>query len=227
MSTKSHKYSPGKVDYNGRGTADHKATVEWTVEDGEFSMSASIWQPSMRDIVHDGQCVDTVAAYFPEDAKLQRMAAIWERWHLNHMRAGCEHQRAAWDVAEPLQLTSLSSTTAFYTMGQRAKGGELSPTEYAYFAALVPGVHALTIATNRPKSPEAWGEAGEAALAAGWVKLGETETKAAGWVYPHEHPRGLLAKACEVCGYKYGTKWLKEEIPADVLAEIAQWGVQG
>lgn len=223
MRANPHTYSPGMVDYDNRGTADHKAVIEWTVEDGEFSMSASIWQPSMRDIVCGGQCVDTVAAYFPEDAKAQRMAAIWGRWHLNHMRAGCEHQRGAWDVAELLQLTSLSSTMAFYKLGQRAKDGGLSAVNYAYFSAMVPGVRALTIATDRPKSPEAWGEAGEAALAAGWVTLAESETKRAGWVYPHEHPRGLLAKACDECGYKYGTQWRKEEVPADVLAEIAQW----
>jgi hypothetical protein len=42
--------------------------------------------------------------------------------------------------------------------------------------------------------------------------------KAAGWVTPDEHPEGLLAKPCPVCGYKYGTAWNKESVPEDVLA---------
>jgi hypothetical protein len=40
------------------------------------------------------------------------------------------------------------------------------------------------------------------------------------WVTPEEHPNGLLTKPCDVCGYKYGSRWLFEELPADVLATI-------
>lgn len=38
-----------------------------------------------------GQCVDELAAEFPAAAELVR---LWDEWHLNDMRAGCEHQRA-------------------------------------------------------------------------------------------------------------------------------------
>ena len=38
-----------------------------------------------------------------------------------------------------------------------------------------------------------------------------------GWVRPDEHPEGLLTKPCEVCGYKYGSAWLNEPVPQDVL----------
>jgi len=44
-----------------------------------------------------------------------------------------------------------------------------------------------------------------------------SETKTAGWIKPSEHPEGMLGKPCEVCGYKYGTAWLREEVPQDVL----------
>jgi hypothetical protein len=55
------------------------------------------------------------------------------------------------------------------------------------------------------------------------------------WIYPLEaiggkwinadecHKDGLLMKACPVCGYQYGSRWLKEEIPADIVAEIKSW----
>ena len=90
-----------------------------------------------------------------EKAVIPKLRDIWERWHLNDMRPGCEHQRD-WDVSEML------------TVGEKQK--------------------------------------------------------AAGWVYPSEHPKGLLCKPCEVCGYKYGSAWLKEEVPADVLDYLKTLG---
>jgi len=38
-----------------------------------------------------------------------------------------------------------------------------------------------------------------------------------GWVRPDEHPDGLLTRPCPVCGYKYGTAWLTEEVPPEVI----------
>ena len=46
------------------------------------------------------------------------------------------------------------------------------------------------------------------------------EHKALGWLRPSEHPDGLLCKPCAVCGYEYGTRWLREEIPAAVVEEL-------
>lgn len=42
--------------------------------------------------------------------------------------------------------------------------------------------------------------------------------KPAGWVLPEEHPEGLLTKPCPVCGHRYGSSWLYEEVPEEVLA---------
>ena len=39
----------------------------------------------------------------------------------------------------------------------------------------------------------------------------------ASWVYPKEHPKGLLTKPCPVCGYRYGTAWLKKDVPQSVI----------
>lgn len=41
------------------------------------------------------------------------------------------------------------------------------------------------------------------------------------WVTKREHPQGLLAEPCPVCGYKYGTAWLHEDVPDDVLRWLA------
>ena len=88
------RYVLGKVDYNGDGRDNCEAAITWTLKDGRFSMQAEIWQPNKRDILTGGQCVDTVAAFFPNDEKAQRMLTIWERWHLNDMRAGTPEQEA-------------------------------------------------------------------------------------------------------------------------------------
>ena len=38
-----------------------------------------------------------------------------------------------------------------------------------------------------------------------------------GWLKPEEHPEGLLCRPCPVCGYRYGTSWVREEVPQDVI----------
>ncbi len=92
-----------------------KHSVEITIEvkDKEgravLSMCGDVWLPGRRDIIMGGQMQDsihamlTIAAYSKES--IDKLLAIWDRWHLNDMRAGCEHQRATWNVAKPLQVT--------------------------------------------------------------------------------------------------------------------------
>jgi len=89
---KGHKYLLGLCDAEGRGVKRNEAYITWDFEDGKFSMCAEVWLPSKRDIIMGGQCVGEVAAMFPHDAKAQRMAEIWKRWHLNDMTAGSPAQ---------------------------------------------------------------------------------------------------------------------------------------
>lgn len=155
----------GKVPYRPGGARVCPVYLTWELDAGRFSACGEIWNHMQTDVTRCGQCVDTVAAMFPHNKTAQAILRIWRRWHLNDMRAGCEHQRAAgWeDVRIP-------------------------PSEL-------------------PDSRANQDEGGILAL----------------WVYRHEHPKGLLCEPCPVCGYKYGTAWLLEEIPADVIAEIESW----
>lgn len=43
-----------------------------------------------------------------------------------------------------------------------------------------------------------------------------------GWVRPDEHPDGLLTKPCPVCGYLYGSAWVYEALPDDVVAFLVR-----
>lgn len=89
-----HRYVLGMCDYRGTGKKNGEAAITWELEGVHFSMSAEIWNPRKFDCDVCGQCVDTVAGYFPNDAKAQRMLVIWRRWHLNDMRAGSPAQEA-------------------------------------------------------------------------------------------------------------------------------------
>lgn len=89
-----HRYDLGKVDYNNSGRRNCKAAITWRLEGDRFSMCAEIWNPRETDVYTCGQCIESVAAYFPRDTKAQRMVAIWRRWHLNDMRAGTPAQEA-------------------------------------------------------------------------------------------------------------------------------------
>jgi hypothetical protein len=147
---KEHRYILGKTDAYTPGRKNCEAAITWSLTDGKFSMCAEVWLPSKDDIIQGGQCVDSVAALFPDDTKAKRMVAIWERWHLNDMKAG--------------------------TLAQ------------------------------------------EAYLRANPVNA----------IYPESH----YTKACEMLaaaglnpdnGYKYGSQWLKEELPPEVVSEIESW----
>jgi len=143
---------------------------------------------------------------------------VWERWHLNDMRPGCEHQRENWkNIDKKLEVIGLTWGGRYHELRKQAESGTMSPEEYAQWPAIVKSVDLLTMGFNTPKHPDKWGKEGAAALAIGYVKIDRTETKAANWVDHREHPEGILSKPCEVCGYAYGSQWLREEVPADVI----------
>lgn len=79
-----------------------------------------------------GQCIDALDQLTSAEVDTAKLREIWKRWHLNYMRAGCEHQRAL------------------------------------------------------------------------------------GWKSYDEHP----SEPCPTCGYKYGTSWLHEDVPAEVIAYL-------
>jgi len=82
----------GKIDYNNSGRKINMAQIEWDLKDGRFSMSGGVWNSRGTDYIACGQMVDEIARFFPGNKKLQRMVAIWHRYHLNDMKAGSPRQ---------------------------------------------------------------------------------------------------------------------------------------
>lgn len=170
-----------------------------------------------------GQILDhlTVSKFAPgwDAEKLEHFRALWDRWHLNDMRAGCEHQRASWDTSREIEVVTYKLTTAAIrlreeTIAAAAKaalaGTPFEPTAQARALAQLDAWYMPRSVPPDADSP-----------LAGCYEVEKRETKTIGWVKPSEHPDGVLCKPCPTCGYKYGSAWLREELPEDVAVYFA------
>ena len=114
---------------------------------------------------------------------------LWDRWHLNDLKAGCEHQRAmGWDkvLLDDSKPKSHDNMAAWkYPESWKNKAAR-----FLYDNNIL-WVHI-------PKQIKKK------------LKLFSLATK-------DTHPRGVLCKPCPVCGYKYGTSWKSEEVPQSVI----------
>jgi len=141
---------------------------------------------------------------------------IWKEYHLNDMQAECEHQRKNWDMKKELELIEFSWGDKFHDMRNKATEGKLAPLEYQNYQEISAMVLQVTI-----RSPvKWWSPLAQELLAGEWIKEKKHGTELAIWVNPSEHPEGLLTKECEACGHKYGTKWLKSEVPQEVIEKL-------
>lgn len=88
----------GKVDGYHRGRKDCAVDVRVEIRDydgfRELTISGSVWNTRHTDIIAGGQNWEEILSYFPDSIKVGSIVRVWQRWHLNGMRSGCEHQRA-------------------------------------------------------------------------------------------------------------------------------------
>lgn len=217
----------GCIDFENRGKAKkNRVTVEMEYkQDGDkkvFSVSADVWNTRHSDIVCGGQCLDTIAPYI-NNPVFSEILRLWKLYHLNDLHPECEHQHAAgWDklASKKVTLHHWRITREAMSKQDKAKKAALSAltagetftptTKQTFFAGLS---YSLTTWTETPPEELAKYYEPKKPLYAG--DGGHTETKALGWLKESEHPDGLLAKACPVCGYKYGTSWVYFPIPAE------------
>lgn len=193
----SNKSSTGQID------------IEFNA-DGRLSISGEVRERGRYGSESAGQCQDTMLELFPES---KRLYEIWERWHLNDMNAGCEHQRKEWNTTKKVTIYTHKLTYE----GSTAKREVLRNAEKELLAGktvkLTPSEIEIanleyTVKNHQPTPPSML------------YKLDSEEVKSVGWVHENEHPEGILAKPCLVCGYKYGTAWKFEEVPTEILDEL-------
>ena len=207
----------GKVAYEN-DAKKNEVTIEIEVRDKpkgkELLIRGNVWNKNHSDIVAGGQCYDTIEDLFPGNKRVKRIVEIWKRWHLNDMRPGCEHQRD-WQTEESLEIPEYTCTDDFYDRRKEAERGTLPVDAYEQYRLDEGIVNAICFTAG--KGPSINPEEG---LKRGLVKISKYKTKLAGWTYETEHPKGLLCKPCPVCGYKYGSAWLFEAIPQEILTEL-------
>ena len=221
------KFDFGCIDFEGRGTARNRVTVEMEYkQDGDkkrFSVSANVWNTRHSDIVCGGQCLDTIAPYMNNNPVFSEILRLWELYHLNDMHPECVHQHAeGWHnrASEKVTLYHWRMTQEASKEQKEAEKAALSalragesftPTEQQKFIANLS--YSLTTHTNTLPADVAKYYEPKKPLFAG--DKGHEEIKALGWLREDEHPEGILSRACPVCGYKYGTSWVYFSIPAE------------
>jgi len=200
--------------------------IEYTQQNGKSKLSISGVEGPTRSGNAIGSCGQIVMSglnvteYAPgwSQELIGKFADTWDRWHLNDMRAGCEHQRQSWNPEEKIEVV----TYGLNHEGHRAREEALKEASRAAIAGEVANLtEAGKILIGNDWFRDLHEPQDADSPLSGLYDVKKRETKSAGWVYPHEHPKGLLTKACEVCGYKYGSEWLHEDVPEEVLEFLA------
>lgn len=202
---------PGTVKvYPGR--ADLFCKIKW---DGKRLSITGVEGPTRNGDCKGscGQCgvdpEETEPSPGWDKAMLAEFAGIWDRWHLNDMRAGCEHQRAdGWGKKE-LEIITYELTGEALQRQRKIKSDAMDTLRKTGAATMTDEERDFLALEWRTTNPR------QAHL--DLYKVKSTEKKRSGWVRETEHPDGELSKPCPTCGYKYGTQWLTEEVPASVI----------
>lgn len=199
------------------------AYVEIEYKDGKLSLHGVIGPVRGGNCYGScGQCNEEISKGVPTEdwtkEMLQKLCDIWDKWHLNNMRAYCQHQKElGWReqarenitlyryrlVNEARERKSDAEKAALKAL---QNGKTFTPSEEQVFYATMADSVEQYEELNSPYY-EPWKG----------VVYKPTETKARGWVRYDETDKGILCKPCPVCGYKYGTSWLKEDVPQEIL----------
>lgn len=200
-------------------------THERIREHVRLSISGHVWNLRHTDHETGGQCLDLIDSLAVVTDRARRIKEIWERWHLNDMRSACAHQaRDGWTERTSEKVTlyhwrlTMDAISEQKKIGQRAirqlQAGSVVQLD-AEERELLAMEYART--TWTAESP---GPLYEAKRPLYDGDQGATEEKTLGRLKPGEHPDGLLCRQHPECGYRYGTAWLYEPIPEDVLADL-------
>jgi len=195
-------YANGRIA-NRRRSCHVEVNVEIVDRNGkglELSISCAVWNRSGSDIVMGGQGLGDLADYVQDwtmlRAQFDRIVEVWREWHLNGMRAGCKHQRAAgWRVCP-----------GHYSAQAREEWDESGMPIYRHKGLRV------SYPNCDGKEENFW--------TSHWYMVDRESSRY------KSTPRCSLdgvGKPCPECGYKYGTQWLHDELPQAVIDEVRSW----
>jgi hypothetical protein len=205
-----------------------------------------------------GQAYDELLSMdeiYMDESILKQMIEYWKEWHLNDMRPGCIHQKE-WDGNKKLKILKIKTNTwkvkdhllsrviNLLNIDTNTKKGRIEfqsklrgyNNTHGMFVKLIEKVQKAFLKGEKyiPKK-DSWEES--------WfdnkvIEYDESDAIAR-WTRPTEHIDGILGKECKECNYTYGSKWLIEPLPDEVISffqnlhsfiskdkqvnEIAQW----
>jgi hypothetical protein len=197
-----HTVNPGKTEDGALFV-----TIAYT-HDGRLSITGVEGPKADGDAKGGcGQCTDALKriktysdGWSAESA--EKLYEVWERWHLNDMRAGCAHQRAAgWRICQ-----------GHYAKGCDVCGGKKFVRKDG---------------ANFKSACKACGGTGlvEPAYCAPGERVKPDKYRGATFstysMNSYRCTADRVGDACPECGYKFGTAWLFEEVPEEVLTWLS------
>lgn len=221
--------NPVMCEVNGGAIKKARGFCKIAYEDGRLSITGVIGPKSNGNCYGScGQCTDEIREGTPAEGWTKEMVNqfcdIWEKWHLNDMRPYCPHQKElGWNklAVKKVTLYNYCLTQEAYSKKRAAKDAAVKALERGEtFTPTPEQVKYAKLPYDIKTSVEISGEDAENYEPKKPLFPGDkraTEIKTLGWLKPDEHPDGILCKPCPVCGYKYGTSWLMEEVPEDVI----------
>lgn len=160
-------------------------------------------------------------------SKVRHFLEVWDRWHLNDMRAyDSEMQAAGWPelARTPMLGFKFSLTLESINAGNAAKeaalaalkaGRPFTPTPEQVAAASLPYSYTVWIREGEAEPEPLAGYKRATRIGSGDIE--SPERKTLGWLKPSEHPDGLLTRKLRPDGDGYGCKWFRDEVPQAVL----------
>jgi hypothetical protein len=194
-------------------------------QDGEFSGLDVVTEDGEDVYVgHSfGQIREEMLQFFPDAAPLFP-------WHLNDMRAGCEHQDTlGWKRGHTVALDRTSCTDVqLHVLDAELAEGREKRREKEYAARVANDADARRWARDRNGGTLTMSELEEVTLFSFFVKRPlrrQWEAHCREQVkrdMPNELFEGQvfhdsLMAPCPVCGYRYGSAWTKRELPAEIV----------
>lgn len=182
-------YTFGKVDYNGNGRKTHEVTIEIELkqENGKetFTAGGNVWNSKHTDIVMGGQCIDDIWKEYGNQLENRKLyQMIMRLWKQYH-------------------LNDMHAGCIHQDGWENILLDDSKPKTQENMAIWTYPLDTPLEAIGRYILSKLHGKA---------FKVARKFIKINGWA-TNQHKKGLLTKACKICGHKYGSDWQYRAIP--------------
>jgi hypothetical protein len=183
-----------------------------------------------------GQCIEMVESMdecYLIEGQLPKLIEIWKQWHLNDMKPYCIHQLKNWDLNKEIIINSLIINSWKVKNKEISKLLEIlkySKDLYEFnkllkilnsynnylFVEMLRDIK-KNILNNEQYIPK---NESEKSWFDNEIIQYQTKKEKANRIFYTTNNEGLLNKPCEICDYQYGSKWLIEIVPQDIIQFI-------